>query len=52
MPHLVVAYQNQAQADDQADGVVDLTAYIDSPMWGLSEEAKDDYFTAFLKQDN
>ncbi len=52
LPHLVVAYQNQAQAYYQAEGVVDLTVYIDSPRWGLSEKDQDDYFMAFLKQDN
>ena len=52
LPQLVVAYQNQARAYYQAEGIVDLTAYIDSPKWGLSSEARGDYFTAFIEQDN
>ena len=49
---LVVAYQNQARAYYQADGIVDITPYMDSPKWGLSPEARSDYVQAFLEQDN
>jgi len=52
LPNLVVAYQNQARAYYQADGIVDLTPYMDSPRWGLSEAEKRDYFEAFLQQDH
>ena len=49
---LVVAYQNQARAYYQADGIVDITPYMDSPQWGLSPEERSDYAQAFLEQDN
>ena len=49
---LVVAYQNQALAYYQADGIVDITPYIESPKWGLSSAERDDYVGAFLRQDN
>lgn len=52
LPNMVVAYQNQARAYYQADGVVDLTPYMNSPRWGLSQEERKDFFKAFLKQDN
>lgn len=50
--NLVVAYQNQALAYYQADGIVDITPYMDSPKWGLSPEERSDYVQAFLAQDN
>ena len=50
--NLVVAYQNQARAYYQADGIVDITPYMDSPQWGLSPEERSDYVQAFLEQDN
>lgn len=50
--NLVVAYQNQALAYYQADGIVDITPYMDSPKWGLSPEERGDYVEAFLEQDN
>ena len=50
-PQLVVAYQNQALAYYQADGVVDLTPYINSPRWGLSEAIQKDFIQAFVEQD-
>ena len=37
LPSLVVAYQNQAMAYYRDEGVVDLTPYMDSPKWGLSQ---------------
>ena len=52
LPNLVVAYQNQAQAYYEAEGIVDLQLYMDSAKWGLSAEDKADYFPAFLQQDN
>jgi len=51
LPHVVVAYQNQAQVYYEADGAVDLAPYMDSPKWGLSPEARADYFQSFLDQD-
>ena len=52
LPQLVVAYQDQAQAYYQAEGIVDLSAYMDSPKWGLAAEVREDYFLAFVEQDN
>ena len=49
---LVVAYQNQALAYYQADGIVDIMPYIDSPKWGLSPREREDYVQSFLMQDN
>ncbi len=51
LPQLVVAYQNQALAYYQADGVVDLTPYINSSQWGLDPAAQKDYIQAFMVQD-
>ena len=48
---LVVAYQNQAREYLLADGIVDLTPYMTSPRWGLSEAESADYVQAFLRQD-
>ena len=51
-PELVVAYQNQAQIYHAAGAVVDLTPYIASPKWGLTASQLEDYFPAFIEQDN
>ena len=50
--NLVVAYQNQAMAYYRADGIVDITPYMDSPKWGLSPEKREDYVQVFLAHDN
>jgi len=52
LPELVVAYQNQAQIYHRAGEVVDLTPYMTSSKWGLTEAERSDYFAAFLEQDN
>ncbi len=51
LPGLVVAYQNQAAAYEVADGLVSLDPYIESETYGLSEEDRADFFTAFLNAD-
>lgn len=51
LPDLLVAYQNQAREYHHAGGLVDLTAYMESPRWGLSPEERGDYVQAFLAQD-
>jgi multiple sugar transport system substrate-binding protein len=51
VPDLVVAYQNQARAYAEADGAVDLLAYMNSKKWGLSDDERDDYVRAFMQQD-
>ena len=52
LPHLVVAYQNQARAYYQEEGIVDLNPFMVSPKWGLDSQARADFFQPFLKQDN
>lgn len=51
LPQLVVAYQNQAQVYNSADGVVDLLPYMNSAKWGLSPEDRADYVESFIEQD-
>jgi multiple sugar transport system substrate-binding protein/sn-glycerol 3-phosphate transport system substrate-binding protein len=51
LPHLVVAYQNQAWDYYQAGGIVDLQPYMASPKWGLTQAAAEDFVAAFLAQD-
>jgi len=52
LPHLVVAYQNQARAYYQEEGIVDLNPFMVSPNWGLDSQSRADFFQPFLKQDN
>jgi multiple sugar transport system substrate-binding protein/sn-glycerol 3-phosphate transport system substrate-binding protein len=51
VPELVVAYNNQAYAYYQNQGVVDLLPYMRSPRWGLTPEEQEDFYPAFLEQD-
>lgn len=51
VPGLVVAYQNQAAAYQVADGLISLDPYINHSEYGLSDDAKADFFTAFLNAD-
>lgn len=51
LPDLVVAYQNQARAYAEADGVVDLVPYINAKRWGLTAAERADFVTAFMRQD-
>lgn len=48
---LIVAYQNQSATYFLAEGIVDLTPYVDSPKWGLSAKDQEDFFPGFLSQD-
>ena len=50
LPDLVVAYQNMALAYHEAEGIVDLTPYMQSPKWGIDEPG--DFVQSFLAQDN
>ncbi len=52
LPDLVVAYNNQAYTYYNNDGAVDLLPYMQSPKWGLSAEARADYFDSFLREDH
>ncbi len=50
-PNLVVAYQNQAATYALADGMLDLTPFLESERWGLSEEEQADFFPGFFAAD-
>jgi ABC-type glycerol-3-phosphate transport system substrate-binding protein len=47
LPGLVVGYQNDQAFYQLADGLVDLTPYMDDPYWGLGAD-KADFFASFL----
>jgi len=51
LPQLVVAYQNQAATYQLVDGLVDMTALVDSDVWGIAEEDQADFFEAFYNAD-
>ncbi len=51
LPDLVVAYNNQAAVYVENGGAVDLAPYMDSPKWGLTAEARADFYAPFLAQD-
>jgi multiple sugar transport system substrate-binding protein len=51
LPQLVVAYQNQAATYQIDEALVDINAFVDSPTWGLSEEATADFFESFYNSD-
>ncbi|HIG53178.1 MAG TPA: extracellular solute-binding protein [Candidatus Handelsmanbacteria bacterium] len=51
LPALVVAYNNQANAYFANGGAVDLAPYMSSVQWGLTAEARQDYYGDFLAQD-
>jgi len=50
-PSMAVAYQNQAALYRTQDAVIDLTPFIKSKKYGLSEEDLKDYFPTFLASD-
>lgn len=50
-PNLVVAYQNQAATYALADGMSDLTPFVESERWGLSDEEQADFFPGFYRAD-
>jgi multiple sugar transport system substrate-binding protein/sn-glycerol 3-phosphate transport system substrate-binding protein len=49
VPNLVVAYQNQASGYQVADGLVDMTPYVESPEYGIEDPS--DFFEGFYLQD-
>ncbi len=49
VPSLVVAYQNQAAGYQVANGLTDLTPYVEHPEYGVDNP--DDFFTGFYLQD-
>jgi ABC-type glycerol-3-phosphate transport system substrate-binding protein len=50
-PSMSVAYQNQAAFYRGQDAVVDLTPFVNSSKYGLSDADKSDYFQTFLDSD-
>ena len=50
-PELSVAYQNQAAFYRNQDAVIDLTPFLQSKTYGLSEADAKDYFQTFLDSD-
>ena len=50
-PDLVVGYPYQAHAWDAWEQVVDLTQYVDDPVWGFSPQEQADFYPVFWEQD-
>jgi multiple sugar transport system substrate-binding protein len=50
-PEISVAYQNQAAFYRAQNAIVDLTPFIKSPKYGLSDDDLKDYFSTFLESD-
>ena len=50
-PEMSVAYQNQAAFYRAQNAVIDLTPFINSSKYGLSQDDLHDYFQAFLDSD-
>ena len=50
-PDIAVAYQNQAAFYRAQGAVIDLTPFIQSKKYGLSEDDLKDYFPVFLESD-
>jgi multiple sugar transport system substrate-binding protein len=55
-PHLSIAFTNQAAAWDQAsappgEGLIDLTPYINDPVYGYAPDELIDFYPAFLEQE-
>lgn len=47
---LIVGYQNDQAFYQLNDTLVDFNLFVDDPTWGLTEEAKDDFYTVFWEQ--
>lgn len=52
LPTLLSAYGNQALDYHRSRGVVDLTPYMTSVRWGLSDAERQDYVSELLDKDN
>ena len=51
VPNLVVGYQNQTATYAVADGMVDMTPYVNSEKYGLTDEEKADFFQGIYQAD-
>ena len=52
LPQITEAYQNQTQAYHKAGVITDLAPYMNSALFGLTEQERGDYIRTFLAQDN
>ena len=50
-PDVAVGYLHQAQAWDAQQELVNLRAYVDDPIWGMSLEEQADFYPVFWEQD-
>lgn len=50
-PGLLSAYQDQAAAYALSDGVIDMNALVDHPVYGLADEEESDFFQGIYKAD-
>ncbi len=51
VPNLVLAYQHQAAAYQEASGLVTLESLLDSTLWGLRNQDQKDFFQPIFEQD-
>ena len=52
LPNIVVGYNNQMAAWDDAGGVIaDMNPYVNDPVYGLSKEEQADFYPTFWNQD-
>ena len=50
-PNLVVGYQHQAAAYQEAGGLLDMTNLVESTKWGMAPEEFEDFYPAIYQQD-
>lgn len=50
-PGIVVDYGYQARLWDASDALVDLTPYIDDPVWGLTADEQANFYPVFWEED-
>ncbi len=50
LPGLVVGYQNDQAFYALANGLADIAPYMDDAKWGLTDEARTDFYASFLEQ--
>ena len=51
LPNLVTGYVYQAQEWDATNKVVDLTKYVNDPIWGFTAQEQDDFYSVFWEQE-
>ena len=50
-PEVIVDYGYQARHWDGVEALVDLTAYVNDPVWGLTSDEQADFYPAFWGED-